>query len=62
MVPLDKICTLFSRIIYLGAASVNAPKSEMEATKKMTILKQQQSQNAIEIVLSVPRTSEGSVR
>ncbi|XP_022084220.1 rab GTPase-activating protein 1-like isoform X2 [Acanthaster planci] len=62
VVPMDKICTLFSRIIYLGAATVNAPKSEMEATKNMSILKQQQSRNAIEIVLSVPRTSEGSVR
>ncbi|XP_038046522.1 rab GTPase-activating protein 1-like isoform X2 [Patiria miniata] len=62
VVPMDKICTLFSHIIYLGAATVNAPKSEMEATKNMAILKQQQSQNAIEIVLSVPRTSEGSVR
>ena len=60
--PLDKVCTTFRRIIYLGAAKVNAPKSEAEATTKMGILKEQQSQNAIEIVLSVPRTSEGSCR
>ena len=60
--PIDKVCTQFSRIIYLGAAMVNQPKNESEATHKMAILKGQQSQNAIEIVLSVPRTSEGCCR
>ncbi|XP_071500204.1 rab GTPase-activating protein 1-like [Diadema antillarum] len=60
--PIDKVCTLFSRIFYLGASTVNAPKSEVEVTRNMTILKEQESENAMEIVLSVPRTAEGSVR
>ncbi|XP_030853715.1 rab GTPase-activating protein 1 [Strongylocentrotus purpuratus] len=60
--PIDKVCTLFSRIFYLGASTVNAPKSEVEVTRNMHILKEQESDNAMEIVLSVPRTAEGSVR
>ncbi|XP_063966499.1 rab GTPase-activating protein 1-like isoform X2 [Lytechinus pictus] len=60
--PIDKVCTLFSRIFYLGASTVNAPKSEVEVTRNMRILKEQESENAMEIVLSVPRTAEGSVR
>ncbi|XP_041481560.1 rab GTPase-activating protein 1-like isoform X2 [Lytechinus variegatus] len=60
--PIDKVCTLFSRIFYLGASTVNAPKSENEVTRNMRILKEQESENAMEIVLSVPRTAEGSVR
>ncbi|XP_033105169.1 rab GTPase-activating protein 1-like isoform X2 [Anneissia japonica] len=61
-VPLENDCTLFNRIVYLGAATVDAPKSEEEATRNMTILKAQQSQNSIQIILSVPGTSEGAVR
>ncbi|XP_071820246.1 rab GTPase-activating protein 1-like isoform X2 [Apostichopus japonicus] len=60
--PLEKTCTLFSGIVYLGSATVNAPKSELEVARNMTILREQESQTAIKIVLSVPRTSEGSVR
>ena len=60
--PIDKVCTLFSRIFYLGASTVNAPKSEAEVMRNMSILKSQESETAIEIVLSVPRTAEGSVR
>lgn len=60
--PLEKTCTLFNGIVYLGSATVNAPKSELEVARNMTILREQESQTAIKIVLSVPRTSEGSVR
>lgn len=60
--PLEKTCVLFSGIIYLGSATVNAPKSEMEVARNMSILREQESHTAINIILSVPRTSEGSVR
>ncbi|XP_006821999.1 rab GTPase-activating protein 1-like, partial [Saccoglossus kowalevskii] len=59
---IDGECTVFSRIVYLGSATMNAPRSEQEATRIMGILKEQShSPNAIEVVLSVPGTSEGIV-
>ena len=57
----DGQVTLFPGITYLGSATVNAPRSEVEINRNMAILNDQ-SQMAIPVVLSVPPTSEGTVR
>ncbi|GFS47608.1 rab GTPase-activating protein 1 [Nephila pilipes] len=54
-------CSLFPHITYLGCAVINAPRSEIEIQRNMSILNQQASDQAIEITLSVPSHSEGSV-
>ncbi|GIY53604.1 rab GTPase-activating protein 1 [Caerostris extrusa] len=54
-------CSLFPHITYLGCAVINAPRSEIEIQRNMSILNQQASDQAIEIILSVPSHSEGSV-
>ncbi|GFX47453.1 rab GTPase-activating protein 1-like [Trichonephila clavipes] len=54
-------CSLFPHITYLGCAVINAPRSEIEIQRNMSILNQQASDHAIEITLSVPSHSEGSV-
>ncbi|XP_077987188.1 rab GTPase-activating protein 1-like [Glandiceps talaboti] len=60
---IDGEYTVFSRIIYLGSATMNAPRSEKEAARIMGILKEQShGSNAMEVVLSVPSNSEGIVR
>lgn len=52
---------VFSKLTYLGCASVNAPRSEVEALRMMSILRSQR-QIPIEVTLSVPNVSEGTVR
>lgn len=52
---------MFHGVTYLGCASVNAPRSEVEIYRNMAVLNDQ-SQMAIPIVLSVPSTSDGVVR
>ena len=63
--PLDDqpaMSILFSGVSYLGSSSVDAPVSENEANRKMTVLKQQASlSEPIPIVLSIPTCNEGSV-
>lgn len=55
-------CTIFGGVSYLGAASINAPKSETEIHRNMAILNEQSSnQVAIKVSVSVPSCSEGSV-
>ncbi|KAK7495772.1 hypothetical protein BaRGS_00012992, partial [Batillaria attramentaria] len=54
-------CTVFNGVTYLGCAMVNAPRSEVEIYRNMAVLNSQ-SHMAIPVVLSVPSTSEGSVR
>ncbi|XP_032814438.2 rab GTPase-activating protein 1 isoform X1 [Petromyzon marinus] len=51
----------FSKLTYLGSASVNAPRSETEALRMMALLREQ-CQVPIEVTLCVPNTAEGSVR
>ena len=51
---------VFTGVTYLGSATVNAPRSEVEINRNMKILNEQ-SQMAIPVVLSVPNHSEGTV-
>ena len=51
---------VFTGVTYLGSATVNAPRSELEINRNMMILNEQ-SQMAIPVVLSVPSHSEGTV-
>lgn len=53
---------LFSGITYLGSSSVDAPVSEIEANRKMFILKQQAAtSDPIPVVLSIPLANDGMV-
>ena len=53
---------LFSGISYLGSSSVDAPISEIEANRKMNILKEQAAgTEPIPVVLSIPLTNHGNV-
>lgn len=56
----DEETTLFTGMTYLGSAMVNAPRSEIEVNRNMTILNEQ-SQTVVPITLSVPSHSEGIV-
>uniref|UniRef100_A0A8C2ZWB9 Rab GTPase-activating protein 1 n=1 Tax=Cyclopterus lumpus TaxID=8103 RepID=A0A8C2ZWB9_CYCLU len=57
----DEDSVVFSQLTYLGCASVNAPRSELEALRMMSILRGQ-CQLPLEVTLSVPGVSEGTVR
>ena len=52
--------TVFTQVTYLGSATVNAPRSEMEINRNMQILNEQ-SQMVIPVTLVVPTTSAGTV-
>ncbi|XP_062575397.1 rab GTPase-activating protein 1-like isoform X4 [Saccostrea cucullata] len=58
---MDEGYTTFNGVTYLGCALVNAPRSEVEIYRNMSILNEQ-SKQAIPIELYIPRTSEGNVR
>ncbi|CAL4092407.1 unnamed protein product, partial [Meganyctiphanes norvegica] len=53
--------TIFNRVMYLGAASINAPRSEAEIQRNMAILNDQAQEQALEVSVSVPSDSEGYV-
>ncbi|XP_030063191.1 rab GTPase-activating protein 1 isoform X3 [Microcaecilia unicolor] len=57
----DEESVVFSKLTYLGCASVNAPRSEVEALRMMSILRSQ-CQISLDVTLSVPNVSEGTVR
>ncbi|CAL1569996.1 unnamed protein product [Knipowitschia caucasica] len=57
----DEDSIVFSQLTYLGCASVNAPRSEVEALRMMSILRGQ-CQLPLDVTLSVPGVSEGTVR
>lgn len=57
----DEDSIVFSQLTYLGCASVNAPRSEVEALRMMSILRGQ-CQVPLDVTLSVPGVSEGTVR
>ncbi|KAG5272550.1 hypothetical protein AALO_G00166750 [Alosa alosa] len=59
--PPDEDSVVFSKLTYLGCASVNAPRSEVEALRMMSILRSQ-CQLPLDVTLSVPVVSEGTVR
>ncbi|XP_036185632.1 rab GTPase-activating protein 1 isoform X5 [Myotis myotis] len=56
----DEDSVVFSKLTYLGCASVNAPRSEVEALRMMSILRSQ-CQISLDVTLSVPNVSEGTV-
>ncbi|KAL1138790.1 hypothetical protein AAG570_008852 [Ranatra chinensis] len=53
-------CTIFSGVSYLGAATINAPKSEAEIQRNMVILNEQ-TVEAIKVSVSIPSCSDGCV-
>ncbi|KAG0721039.1 Rab GTPase-activating protein 1 [Chionoecetes opilio] len=53
--------TIFNRVTYQGAASINAPRSEVEIQRNMAILNAQAQEQALEVSVSVPSNSEGYV-
>ncbi|XP_018572727.1 rab GTPase-activating protein 1-like isoform X2 [Anoplophora glabripennis] len=57
----DQECTIFSGVTYLGAAAINAPKSEPEIQRNMVILNEQSTDQGIKISVSVPSSSQGLV-
>nr|XP_028571806.1 rab GTPase-activating protein 1 isoform X1 [Podarcis muralis] len=57
----DEDSVVFSKLTYLGCASVNAPRSEVEALRMMSILRSQ-CEISVDVTLSVPNVSEGTVR
>lgn len=57
----DQDCTIFSGVTYLGAATMNAPKSESEVHRNMAILNEQTSEQGIKVSVSIPITSHGIV-
>lgn len=54
-------CTIFAGVTYLGAAAINAPKSEGEIQRNMTILNEQSIEQGIKVSVSVPSSSQGFV-
>ncbi len=52
---------VYTGVMYLGSATVNAPRSETEISRNMAVLNEQ-TQEVIPVKLSVPATSEGIVR
>ncbi|XP_022257406.1 rab GTPase-activating protein 1-like [Limulus polyphemus] len=57
----DKGQNLFKKVAYLGCATIDAPRSEVEIQRNIAILNEQSSNQAVEINLSVPVHSEGTV-
>lgn len=57
----DQDCTIFSGVFYLGAAAINAPKSETEIQRNMSILNGQATGQGIKVSISVPLSSQGLV-
>lgn len=57
----DQDCTIFAGVTYLGAAAINAPKSEGEIQRNMAILNEQSSEQGIKVAVSVPCSSQGLV-
>lgn len=61
MSDVDQECTIFSGVFYLGAAAINAPKSETEIQRNMAILNGQSTAQGIKVSISVPLSSQGLV-
>ncbi|XP_022920626.1 rab GTPase-activating protein 1-like isoform X2 [Onthophagus taurus] len=57
----DQDCTIFSGVTYLGAAAINAPKSETEIQRNMVVLNEQTTDQGIKVSVSVPSSSQGFV-
>lgn len=57
----DQECTIFSGVTYLGAATINSPKSKTEIYRNMYELNSVSGPGGLKVSVSVPTTSEGSV-
>lgn len=58
---IDQGCTIFSGVTYLGAANINAPKSEIDIYRIMSELNSGSSSAGLKISISIPNCSEGLV-
>lgn len=61
MSDIDQDCTVFSGVTYLGAATVNAPKSENEIHRNMAELNGISDAVGLKVSVSIPNCSEGVV-
>lgn len=57
----DENAIEFNKVTYLGSSTVDAPVSEIELKRTMTILREQ-SQVTIDVILIIGSTSEGKIR
>ncbi|XP_061389224.1 rab GTPase-activating protein 1-like [Musca vetustissima] len=58
---IDQGCTIFSGVTYLGAANINAPKSETDVYRIMSELNSGTSTDGLKISISIPNCSDGLV-
>lgn len=58
---IDQGCTIFSGVTYLGAANINAPKSEIDVYRIMSELNSGSSEGSLKISISIPNSSDGLV-
>lgn len=58
---IDENAVEFKKVTYLGSSTVDAPVSEIELKRTMTILREQ-SQVTIDVVLIIGSTTEGKIR
>ncbi|XP_030371834.1 rab GTPase-activating protein 1-like [Scaptodrosophila lebanonensis] len=58
---IDQGCTIFSGVTYLGAANINAPKSEIDVYRIMSELNTGSNSGGLKITVSIPNCSDGLV-
>jgi len=58
---IDQGCTIFSGVTYLGAANINAPRSEVDVHRIMTDMNSGTSSAGHRISISIPNCSDGLV-
>ena len=58
---IDQGCTIFAGITYLGAANINAPKSEQEIQRNMSELNSETISAGLKVSVSIPMTSDGLI-
>ena len=58
---IDQECTIFSGVTYLGAAGINAPKSEKEIHRTMMEMNSSAGTIGLKVSVSIPTKSEGLV-
>uniref|UniRef100_A0A1L8DVR7 Putative ypt/rab gtpase activating protein n=1 Tax=Nyssomyia neivai TaxID=330878 RepID=A0A1L8DVR7_9DIPT len=61
MSEIDQDCTIFSGVTYLGAANINAPKSETEIHRNMSELNNISNAVGLKVSVSIPTCSDGLV-
>ncbi|XP_030567188.1 rab GTPase-activating protein 1-like [Drosophila novamexicana] len=58
---IDQGCTIFAGVTYLGAANINAPKSETDVFRIMSELNSGSKSVGLKITVSIPNCSDGLV-